>query len=110
MASNYRPFRAPIACTDNSVKTIFYVESDGRHLSAIGFDGLVQWTRNPFVDAHLKAYRVENPRIVWMGAVEPSLLGSQPDPKRRFIAIEFDSTEFGVVDTSNGDFKSLGRD
>jgi len=110
MPSNYRPFRGPIACADNTMKMIFYVESDGRHLSAIGFDGIVRWTRNPGVDAHIQPRDVGSPRIVWMGEAEPSMLGSHPDPGRHFIAIDLDSATSGVVDTTTGDFIRLAQD
>jgi hypothetical protein len=110
MPSNYREFRGPIACADSSIRTLFYVESDGRHLSAIGFDGFVRWTRNPGVDAHLEPHDVGSPRIVWMGKPEPSMLGSHPDPERHFIAIDLDSATSGVVDAATGTFTRLAQD
>ena len=110
MPSNYREFRGPIACADNSIRTIFYVESDGRHLSAIGFDGIVRWTRNPGVDAHLEPRDVGSPRIVWMGKPEPSALGSHAGPERHFIAIDLDSATSGVVDVGTGTFTRLAQD
>ncbi len=108
--NGYRPFRGPIAYADAVTRTIFYVETDGRHLSAISFDGSVLWTRDPFADAHLKPYRVDNPRIISIYKPLPWMLGTRPDPKRHFVAIGFDSTQTGVVDASTGVFDFVGQD
>jgi hypothetical protein len=40
----------PLSFKDRSTSTVFYVESDGRHLAAIGSDGKLLWVRNPFED------------------------------------------------------------
>jgi hypothetical protein len=98
---------SPVAYADAALKTVFYVESDGRHLSAITFEGKILWTRNPFVDAKLEPYRYPEPRII---AVGPSQGLVKPDPKVTFIAIRFNSSQFGVVDTRTGDFTFLGQD
>jgi hypothetical protein len=103
-------FRGPIAYADKTLKTVFYVESDGRHLSAIAFDGRILWTRNPFVDAKLKPYRSDEPKIVGIGPSQALGLRRSPDPKATFIGIEFDSTQFGIVDSKNGDFFFMGQD
>jgi hypothetical protein len=108
--NGYRPFRGPIAYTEGVTKTILYVETDGRHLSAISFDGRVLWTRDPFADAHLKPYRVDNPRITSIYKPVPWMLGSRRDPKRYFVAIGFDSAQTGVVDVSTGAFSFVGQD
>ena len=42
---------------DPQTRTVFYVETDGRHLSAIGPDGTLLWTRNPYVDTGSHYYR-----------------------------------------------------
>src|SRR5262249_10957891 len=59
------PYRGPVAYADKKLQVMVYAETDGRHVSAINFDGRVLWTRNPFVDAHLKPYRVAEPKIVY---------------------------------------------
>jgi len=65
------PYRGPVAYSDKRLQRVFYVESDGLHLSCIGFDGKVMWTRVPFVDAKLEPYRMEKPRIVFIGQPLP---------------------------------------
>jgi hypothetical protein len=109
-ADNYCPFRGPIAYADGVTKTILYVETDGRHLSAISIDGRLLWTRDPFADAHLEPYRVEHPRICSIYKPAKWMLGPRPEPKRHFVAIGFDSTQAGVVDVSTGDFSFEGQD
>jgi hypothetical protein len=107
IAHETEPYRGPVAYVDKKLRIVFYAESDGRHLSAIDFDGRVLWTRNPFVDAHLKPYRVAEPRIVGIYRPLPWMVEGQ---KRSFVAIEFESTQFGVVDVKSGQFFSLGQD
>src|SRR5689334_19888463 len=60
-------FPGPQAYRDPSVPVVYYVESDGRHVSAIGLDGKVLWNRDPFEDAGVKPYRVPKPLIVFIG-------------------------------------------
>jgi hypothetical protein len=106
-----RTFRGPIAYADAALKTVFYVESDGRHVSAIGFDGKVLWTRDPFADAKLEAYRVADPRIVRIGRSDglgPSAW--KPDAQATYIGITFNSTQFGILNTKTGEFTDGGRD
>ena len=103
-------FRGPIAYADAALKTIFYVESDGRHVSAVSFDGRILWTRNPFVDAKLQPYRFPEPKIVGIGSSQSLGLRKTPDPKATFIGIEFNSTQFGILNAKNGDFTFMGQD
>jgi hypothetical protein len=101
------PYRGPVAYSDKKLQRVFYVESDGQHLSCIGFDGKVMWTRVPFVDARLEPYRMEKPRIVFIGQPLPWML---KDRKGTFVAINFESTQFGVIDIDSGTFYFWGQD
>jgi len=67
-------YRGPVAYSDSGTKTIFYVESDGRHVSAIQFDGKVAWTRDPYSEGQLERmpYRVKDRKIVSIGRTDPS--------------------------------------
>jgi hypothetical protein len=106
------PYRGPVAYSDRATETMFYVESDGRHVSAIRFDGNVAWTRDPYVEAHLERapYRVKHRRIVSIGRTDPAALPEGFDRKKLFVSIAFDSTDFGIIDTATGKFTYLGRD
>jgi hypothetical protein len=101
------PYRGPVAYADKTLQVVFYAETDGRHLSAITFDGKVLWTRSPFVDAKLKPYRMAEPRIVRIGRPLPWMIKGA---KGSFVAISFESTQFGLVDVKSGDFTFLGQD
>jgi hypothetical protein len=101
------PYRGPVAYSDKKLQRVFYVESDGQHLSCIDFEGKVMWTRVPFVDARLKPYRMEKPRIVSIGQPLPWMVAKT---KGTFVAITFESTQFGIVDADSGTFYSLGQD
>ena len=103
------PYRGPVAYVDKKLQLVVYAETDGKHLSAIDFDGRVLWTRSPFVDAHLKPYRVAEPRIVHVYAPLPWMLEGAKKGTA-FAAVEFESTQFGVVDLKSGQFFSLGQD
>jgi len=102
--------RGPFVYADPELGTLFYVESDGRHLSAISCDGKVLWTRDPFVDAKLKRYRFWRPTIDHIGPAHPMHLLVAPDPTARYLAIGFNSSQFGILNVANGDFTFLGQD
>jgi hypothetical protein len=100
-----------VAYKDKESGTIFYVESDGRHVVALDTDAKILWNRNPFVDGKLQPYRTERPVITYIGAPE------KEDAERlkttgsgKFVAISFNSTQFGVLDVKNGDFTFEGQD
>ncbi len=101
------PFRGPQTYKDAESGTTFYVESDGRHVSAIDKEGKILWNRNPFVDGKLQPYRFKIPVIVFIG--EPSKWQIE-DRKGRYIAISFNSSQFGIIDMANGDFIWMGQD
>ena len=109
----------PLTYHDPETKILFYAESDGRHLAAIGPDGKLLWVRNPFDDKGLCPYRTVRPVIRSIKAYDIPLAyaknialdmkrrGANPD--HRFIWIEFDSYQFGEVDETNGDFLYEGQ-
>jgi hypothetical protein len=93
----------------------FYVESDGRHLAAIGPDGKLLWVRNPFEGAKMCPYRSPRPVIYSIKAVNISpayakgLKRRGANPSHRFLSIEFDSSQFGDMDETTGDFLPEGQ-
>ncbi len=103
-------FRA-LTYLDPQTRTVFYVETDGRHLSAIGPDGKLLWTRNPYVDAGSHYYRRKEV-ITYLGPLpaEYAHLATKQKVGGPFIQIAFDSTQFGAVDVKTGTFFNLGQD
>ena len=103
------PYRGPVAYVDKKLQLVLYAETDGKHLSAVNFEGRVLWTRTPFADAHLEPYRVAEPRIINIYTPLPWMLEGKKG-KGAFVALEFESTQFGLVDLKSGKFFSLGQD
>lgn len=113
----------PFAFKDPRTQTVFYVESDGRHLAAVDRDGNLLWVRNPFEDSRLCPYRTPRP-VIYLIEVPDSpgdkdriadktwraaLAKKGMDPSHEFIRIYFDSSQFGLVDQANGNFILEGR-
>lgn len=96
----------PLAFQDSVTGNIIYVESDGRHVSAISPGGKILWTRDPFADAHLQPYRFRRPIIIWVGRFWFGL-GKNREQK---LGITFNSSQFGTLDDMTGDFQFCGQD
>ena len=104
-----RPFPGPRVYRDPNSGTLFYVETDGRHVAAISGDGKLLWIRDPFKDAHLDSYRTKKPQIVYIGPVSKSNPHTGTEPEK-FVAITFNNSQFGLLTISSGDFQFLGQD
>jgi hypothetical protein len=104
-----RAFPGPQVYKDPTSGTLFYIETDGRHVAAISGEGKLLWSKDPFKDAHLRFYRTEKPQIVYIG---PPPKGARPagEKSNGFISIEFNSTQSGLMRISNGEFLFLGQD
>ncbi len=99
-------FHGPQTYKDIDSGTVFFVESDGRHVSAINTDGKILWHRDPFVEGRLEPYRSARPVIVYIGKANQWMLKHNTN----VIAITFDSTQFGTLDIKTGDFVWMGQD
>jgi hypothetical protein len=106
----------PMAYKDPRSSITFYVESDGRHLVAIGPAGNLLWVRNPWEDVPGACpYRTPRPVLSHIESIELNETFAD-NLKRRgahtdhaFLSIQFDSSQFGVVDESNGDYFPEGQ-
>jgi hypothetical protein len=106
------PARArPMSYKDPRTSILFYVESDGRHLAAIDPEGKLLWVRNPYEDKPAFCeYRTPRPVIGRMEAAEfteidrTNLKARGVNVDHNFIAITFDSSQFGFLDETTGDF------
>jgi hypothetical protein len=85
-----QPFPGPQSYRDADSGIIFYVESDGRHIAAIGQDGKLLWHRDPFADARLEAMTGKG--------------------SGKFVCISYNSSQAGVLDMKTGDFTFMGQD
>ena len=96
-----QPFHGAQTYKDPTSGVIYYVESDGRHVSAIDVDGKILWNVDPFVDAGMKPYRLPNPVIVYIGKSKVN---------EDSISISFSSSQFGDLDKKTGKFLFRGND
>lgn len=90
----------PLTFVHPTSRVIYYVESDGRHISAIAPAGKLLRHRNPFLDAKPQPYRYSKPVIRWIGLI----------PQTSDLSISFNSSQFGSLDAKTGDFIFLGQD
>jgi len=103
-----RDFPGPQVFKDPHSGTLLYVETDGRHVAAISSDGKLLWNKDPFKDAHLEFYRTNTPQIVHMGPT--TAWGETPGINLHgCVIITFNSSQFGALRISNGDFQILGQ-
>jgi hypothetical protein len=110
VAHNLERFPGPQVYKYQHSGATLYVETDGRHVAAISGDGKLLWVRDPFKDGRLDSYRTEKPQIVYIGPVSKfrsKSLGGESDD---FAAVTFNSSQFGLLRISNGEFQFLGQD
>ena len=105
----------PYTYKHKETQIVFYIESDGRHITALDPSGKILWCRQPGTDGKLppysESYPKQNPSIVWIGA----LTASQSEHLKQrssgnFLGISFSSRQAGALDLKNGDFTFWGQD
>lgn len=89
----------PLIYKDPKTGGFIYVESDGRHVTAFSSEGILLWQRNPFEDAHLWPYRVSKPVIVQI----------EEFPESNELSVQFNSSQFGALNKTTGDFRFGGQ-
>jgi hypothetical protein len=105
----------PLAYRDKQTNILLYVESDGRHLAAVSSEGALLWVRDPFAERNLCPYRSARPIVVYVGPTRAGWSGDEASFAKQLkldthlIEIQFDSSQFGVVDIKNGDFYFGGQ-
>ena len=102
----------PILFKDPRTAFSFYVESDGRHIAAFDSSGVLIWVRNPFEEARLCPYRTPRPIIVGLEGRELSEIYAKrigAKAGHTYLGVQFDSSQFGVLDEATGDFISEGQ-
>ncbi len=104
-------FPGPQSYRDSTTGITFYVESDGLHVAAISKEGKILWVRDPFHDAKLSDYRTHNPQIVSISIGKVNWI---VDGVRRrdipAVLIRFNSSQFGAMKMSDGEFQIYGQD
>jgi hypothetical protein len=124
------PYQGPVAYADKTLQTVFYAESDGHHVSAIGFDGRVLCTRDLYADTEkaLKGASKGNPageseverifreersrrKIVSINrGTAPNPSAKSGDRNKLFLSIAFSSADSCIIDAATGNPVLWGRD
>jgi hypothetical protein len=115
-----RMITLPYILTDLDAGVTYEVEADGRHVSATDRFGALLWYRDPFADARLEHYRTDKPCIVEFDLHKRGVSDSEDwtFPERtlgmhgvnRYISVSFNSSQFGLMDVTTGDFFFSGQD
>lgn len=103
------PIALPHTYKDADSGILFYVESDGQHVTAIKPDGKILWSREPFGDAHLDFYRTKTPRIVYIERIDEAHNWMLKGKSGKYIGIRFNSSQSGILDVKTGDFTFMGQ-
>jgi hypothetical protein len=105
-------FVVPKVLVDPRTKISYFLDSDGRHISAIDPAAKLLWRADPFVDSKLESYRNSHPIILDFQFVDDSWwkIHSYLGRADGFLYIAFNSSQFGVVRKSNGRFIFFGQD
>jgi hypothetical protein len=105
------PITPPYTYKDADSGIIFYLESDGRHITAINPDGKILWCRMPGTDGNLPPYSSTtpkpNPAITFIGVPGAQTLKNKGSGQ--LIAIGFNSRQAGILDIKTGDFTFEGQ-
>ena len=108
----------PLAYKDPRTSITFYVESDGRHLSAIDKNGKLLWVKNPFEDSAGCPYRTARPVIRSIETTELTdkaiaeaarLPQLHIDPHDKYLWVRFDSSQMGYLNERTGYFSFMGQ-
>jgi hypothetical protein len=105
----------PMSYMDARTMITIHVDSDGRHLTATDGQGRLLWARNPWDENHLCPYRTPRPVVIALTNIELSDLGrsklqsSGANPEHSFLRLTFDSSQYGALDESTGDFFLQGQ-
>jgi hypothetical protein len=110
------PTVKPMVLRDDTSGVLFYFESDGQHITAIGRDGRILWHRNPVEEAGLKGIAKDGkaiwPAIHYAGPPQDWMIKAMQAQGKTgaYIAISLNTKDFGLVDRQNGAFTFMGRD
>jgi hypothetical protein len=106
----------PMAYKDPRSSIVIYVESDGRHIAATDADGKLLWVRNLWEESKAFCqYRTPRPVVASLKKVEfndaarANLKSKGANLDHSFVALTYDSSQFGTLDESTGDFYPGGQ-
>ncbi len=105
-------FVTPRVLNDRDTGVSYFLDSDGRHVSAVSPAGKLLWRVDPLDEAHCSAYRYDRPVILYFAVPEQKWWQrkTQYGKRNEFIAIGYNSTQFGLLRKSSGQFIFEGQD
>lgn len=92
----------PKALVHPTTHATYYLESDGRTVTAISPEGKILWHRDPLRDAGIGPYRVAKPVIISFNFADKT---DQP----KALSIGYNSSQFGMLDLATGKFEFHGQ-
>jgi hypothetical protein len=114
---SYKPmlnqdFVTPRTLVDPRTKISYFLDSDGRHISAIAPNGKLIWRLDPFEEARLSPYRFSRPIIIYFEfpSEEWWRHKTQYGKRTEFICVNYNSSQFGLLRKSSGQFIFEGQD
>jgi hypothetical protein len=90
---------------DVELKMKFILDSQRINIAAYDSLGKVIWRTDPWLDNRLMTYRLKRPRIIYFG-----FLNEERTDNKEVIAIDYNNTQFGIVDKRTGKFTFWGQD
>ncbi|HEV7404429.1 MAG TPA: hypothetical protein VGO11_15925 [Chthoniobacteraceae bacterium] len=98
----YEESLQPKALVHPTTHVVYYLESDGRTVSAISPEGKILWHRDPLRDAGVGPYRYAKPVI-------NGFIFADKTPEPKALSIGYNSSQFGLLDLATGDFRFQGQ-
>lgn len=103
--SSITPIDFPVPCSD----IVLHVDSDGRTVRATGKKGKILWVGDPFERGGLKPYRHRRP-LIWKVSAPETPDGKGCRTGRLSVALQYTSTQFGLLNARTGAFEFGGQD
>jgi hypothetical protein len=90
---------------DDELKMKFILDSQRINITAYDSLGKVTWQTDPWLDNKLMTYRLKRPRIIFFAFVN-----EERTDNKEVIGIDYNNTQFGMVDKRTGKFTFWGQD
>jgi hypothetical protein len=105
-------FVTPRILVDHETGISYFLDSDGRHVSAVSPAGKLIWRVDPFEEVRLEPYRVAHPVLLYFDFPDAKWWEhkTQYGKRTEFICVGYNSSQFGILRKSSGQFIFEGQD
>lgn len=83
----------------------FTLDAERINITAYDSLGRIVWRTDPWLDNKLMTYRLKRPRIIYFG-----FMNDERSDNKEVIEIDYNNTQFGVLDKRSGKFTFWGQD